>query len=181
MFTTLCTAIVCFWLGQAAPATEKEKAPTVFTNPVAIESGQIRGEVLGQAKDVHAFKGIPYAAPPVGELRWKSPQPTSKWDGVRDCVKFGNACPQKVPALMAAIPQMRINAPYNEDCLYLNIWTPSLERSAVTTVASTGDVPKKPSLCALEKAAIELRAATLISSRLNVMASMEPPTTPPDT
>ncbi len=125
MFTTFCTAIVCLWLGQAAPATEKEKAPKVFTDSVAIESGQIRGEVLGEAKDVHGFKGIPYAAPPVGELRWKAPQPAAKWDGVRDCVSFGNACPQRVPALMAAIPQMRINAPYNEDCLYLNVWAPA--------------------------------------------------------
>jgi para-nitrobenzyl esterase len=124
MHSTLVTTLVCVWLSQAAPATPETKPTPVWTQNVTIESGQIRGEVLGSAKDIHAFKGIPYAAPPVGELRWKEPQPASKWDGVRDCVEFGNASPQRVPALMAAIPQMRINAPYSEDCLYLNVWAP---------------------------------------------------------
>lgn len=128
MLTTFFVATVSFWLGQAAPATTKEpaaKAPTVWTAAIAVESGQVRGEVVGQGKDVQAFKGIPYAAPPVGELRWKAPQAAAKWEGVRDCIAFGNACPQKVPALMKAIPQMAINAPYSEDCLYLNVWAPA--------------------------------------------------------
>ncbi|MFO0949516.1 MAG: carboxylesterase family protein, partial [Planctomycetota bacterium] len=49
----------------------------------------------------------------------------ASWEGVRDCFTFGNACPQRIPAAMRAIPQMAINAPYSEDCLYLNIWCPA--------------------------------------------------------
>ena len=99
------------------------------TPEVRIDSGAIRGLVVGDKKDVHAYKGIPYAAPPVGERRWKPPQPVLAWQGVRDCFEFGAACPQKVPALFAGIPEMAIRAPFSEDCLFLNIWTPAERRS----------------------------------------------------
>ena len=56
---------------------------------VKVEGGKIKG-VTSQASDVAVFKGIPYAAPPVGDLRWKKPQPVVAWKGVRDCSEFGN-------------------------------------------------------------------------------------------
>ena len=77
---------------------------------VETEAGQIEGTIENGIK---VFRGIPYAAPPVGDLRWKEPQPVEPWDGVRQTVEFGPACPQ---------PQ---NLPQAEDCLYLNIWTPA--------------------------------------------------------
>jgi para-nitrobenzyl esterase len=126
MFATFCTALMTLCLAQQAPSAPQEKPAKVMTDAVTIESGQVRGEVLGSAQDVHAFKGIPFAAPPIGELRWKAPQPVGKWEGVRDCVAFGNACPQRTPALMKAIPQMAINAPLSEDCMYLNVWMPKV-------------------------------------------------------
>jgi para-nitrobenzyl esterase len=92
---------------------------------VVIDSGKIRGVALGDAKDVLAYKGIPYAKPPVGDLRWREPQAPEKWEGVRDCFQFGSACPQRIDPFMAAIPQMKLNAPMNEDCLYLNVWAPA--------------------------------------------------------
>src|SRR5437870_4031367 len=94
-------------VGQAAPSPTPE---------LRIDSGVLRGLVVGDKKDVHVYKGIPYAAPPVGEQRWKPPQPIKAWPGVRDCFEFAAACPQKIPVLFANIPEMAIRAPYSEDC-----------------------------------------------------------------
>jgi para-nitrobenzyl esterase len=116
--------------GQAEGPSAREVAGRTPTPEVRIDSGALRGLVVGAGKDVHAYKGIPYAAPPVGENRWKPPQPVRSWSGVRDCIMFGAACPQKMPALLAAIPELAIHAPYSEDCLYLNVWTPARRSSA---------------------------------------------------
>ncbi len=87
---------------------------------VKTESGSISG-VAGTNPAVHIYKGIPYAAPPVGDLRWKAPKAPAKWDGVKKADKFGTAC------LQLPYPD---NSPYHEapevfgeDCLYLNVWT----------------------------------------------------------
>jgi para-nitrobenzyl esterase len=79
------------------------------------------GLVRGAARDelgVLAFKGIPYAAAPVGALRWRAPQAPEAWSGVRECVKFGARC------LSAWEHDPELRAPRSEDCLTLNIWTP---------------------------------------------------------
>lgn len=80
------------------------------------------GEVKGVIKDgIASFKGIPFAAPPVGELRWRAPQPVKPWDGVRNANTYAPGPMQ--PALAA----IAMGAPANlsEDCLYLNVWTPA--------------------------------------------------------
>lgn len=64
-----------------------------LTHPIKIETGLIQG-VLNADKNVVCFKGIPYAAPPVGALRWREPQPPLKWQGVRFADTFGAKCPQ---------------------------------------------------------------------------------------
>ncbi len=93
--------------------------------PVAAEAGPTAtlasGKIAGTAKPgVSVFLGIPFAAPPVGPLRWKAPQPVAAWKGVRDATKFGNACIQfkKNDAAWARV------GPQSEDCLYLNVWAP---------------------------------------------------------
>jgi para-nitrobenzyl esterase len=87
------------------------------TSPVvSIAEGQLRGHVDGS---VYAFLGIPYAAPPVGGLRWKEPQTPAPWTGVRDASQFGNRCPQNASSTNMT------PASTTEDCLYLNVWTPN--------------------------------------------------------
>nr|AKJ87252.1 hypothetical protein [uncultured organism] len=78
------------------------------------------GSVLGEAADgMHVFRGIPFAAPPVGDLRWRPPQAVAPWSGTRDATQFSAACPQ--PPTFAA---MGMQLPeLSEDCLYLNVWT----------------------------------------------------------
>jgi para-nitrobenzyl esterase len=75
---------------------------------------------------VRAFKGIPFAAPPLGPLRWKEPQAVAKWDGVRKAEQFGNVCAQ--PSQTSRVPNnVSVDLPdspkTSEDCLYLNVWT----------------------------------------------------------
>jgi para-nitrobenzyl esterase len=108
--------------GRAATKSAAGRTPT---DELRIDSGAIRGLIAGDKKDIRVYKGIPYAAPPVGEKRWKPPQPPAAWKGVRDCFEFGACCPQKVAPLFGSIPQLALNAPLNEDCLYLNVWTPA--------------------------------------------------------
>ena len=92
-------------------------------NPiVATKSGKIAGSF---ENDLYIFKGIPYAAPPVGDLRWLPPQPVKKWDGVREAKKFGPIAPQTV---MPIGPFGQEPQPQSEDCLFLNVWTPGLDK-----------------------------------------------------
>lgn len=91
---------------------------------LAIQVAQTRfGAVSGIEKDgITAFCGIPYAAPPVGALRWRAPQPPEKWAGVRVCDRFSDMCIQNKGFVgMDAF----LHHPQSEDCLYLNIWTPA--------------------------------------------------------
>jgi para-nitrobenzyl esterase len=71
------------------------------------------------------FKGIPYAMPPVGELRWREPQPPASWPGIRKTDHFAAICPQEGASVPGAAPE-----PTSEDCLYLNIWMPAHVRGA---------------------------------------------------
>lgn len=91
------------------------------SDPVRVEQGSLSG-THGTSADVHVYRGIPYAAPPVGDLRWKAPQPPASWQGVRKATEFSNACWQSQYPASAAIYQAKL-PPLSEDCLYLNIWT----------------------------------------------------------
>jgi para-nitrobenzyl esterase len=85
---------------------------------IKVDGGRISGTT---ENGVRTFKGIPFAAPPVGDLRWKAPQPVVPWQGVKQCDTFGPECPQApYPAgsMYASPPQKQ-----SEDCLYLNVWT----------------------------------------------------------
>ena len=79
---------------------------------VKVTGGIIQGEVT---EDLMIYKGIPFAAPPVGELRWKAPQPVQPWEGVKETVEFGPG----------PIQGFGKSDAFSEDCLYLNVWTPA--------------------------------------------------------
>ena len=89
-------------------------APAALPDTVKLETGLVSG-VAGTSADVRLFKGIPFAAPPVGNLRWKAPQAAARWDGVRKGDQFGPRCMQGGGGQGAQ--------PMSEDCLYLNVWT----------------------------------------------------------
>ena len=87
---------------------------------VHANDGPLRGHRRGEGA---VFLGVPYALPPVGVLRWRPPQALAPWKETRDALNFGPDFPQ------ASNPRLR--APrQDEDCLYLNIWTPTLDRAA---------------------------------------------------
>lgn len=93
---------------------------------VTLETGKIRGIACGWPS-ITAFYGIPYAAPPVGELRWRPPQPAAAWEGVRDCARPGPRCPQLGVGKGSFYEKefYPVEEPMDEDCLYLNVWTPA--------------------------------------------------------
>jgi para-nitrobenzyl esterase len=92
-------------------------------DPIKTEDGYISGKVRGEpGKEVHIYRGIPYAAPPVGDLRWKPPQPTASWSGIRECTRY-SVQPAQFPDVN--VPEEAQKIPSSEDCLYLNILTPA--------------------------------------------------------
>lgn len=100
--------------------------PLLFAAPpVKTANGLIAGAASTDSK-IQSFKGIPFAAPPVGELRWKAPQPVTNWSGVKQATAFGSRCMQK-----NVFGDMVFRDPGpSEDCLYLNVWTPEASASA---------------------------------------------------
>lgn len=92
---------------------------------VKITGGLVEG-VPGKEKSIKDFRGIPFASAPVGELRWRAPQPVAPWDGVRKVNKFGNSCIQKlVYERKPRTHEFMVHNDISEDCLYLNVWTPA--------------------------------------------------------
>jgi len=91
---------------------------------ILVEGGAVSGVASADGKVV-SFKGIPFAAPPLGNLRWKAPQPVSPWQGVKKCDAFGPSPMQGKPVpFMVYTPEFLIpEKPISEDCLYLNVWT----------------------------------------------------------
>jgi para-nitrobenzyl esterase len=101
--------------GLAGPRPSSRPAPIV-----RIVDGAVRGAA---ASGGYEFLGLPYAAPPTGNLRWRPPQPPPDWHGVRSATRFAPSCPQ--PESPFAPP-----GPFSENCLYLNVYTPTLRRDA---------------------------------------------------
>jgi para-nitrobenzyl esterase len=90
-----------------------------FAAPVTIDAGALDGTTT---KGVNAYLGVPFAAPPVGYLRWRAPQPVQAWRGVRKADAFAPDCMQRP---LDYVPGSGYIRPVSEDCLYLNLWKPA--------------------------------------------------------
>lgn len=142
--------VLSLWTSAAAGVEAVEASIVVTTT-----SGPIAGQRQG---DMHLFRGIPYAAPPIGELRWALPQPVAPWRGLREATRFGAPCP--IPAGLMQGSQggpgsvhgpgydvwlSKSDPGSSEDCLTLNVWSPArAERAAVMVFFSpsgSGSVP----------------------------------------
>ena len=93
------------------------------------ENGTVRG-IPGADPRITAFKGIPFAKPPVGKLRWRAPEPAEDWEGVLDCSRFAPISMQEIPGkdpdnIYTREWHVDPEIPMSEDCLYLNVWTPA--------------------------------------------------------
>ncbi|MBN1239746.1 MAG: carboxylesterase family protein [Gammaproteobacteria bacterium] len=98
-------------------------AAAAISDPVQLDAGRVAG---GQPLDgVRVFKGIPFAAPPVGELRWRAPRPVEPWEDVRAATEFGDVCVQPPGQGRLNIAVLPDGPGMSEDCLYLNVWTPA--------------------------------------------------------
>ena len=96
--------------------------PAQIEDPVQLDSGLISGGPISST-GIRVFRGIPFAAPPVGDLRWRPPRPVTSWDGVRAADEFGNVCVQPPGMGRLNIAVLEDSPPLDEDCLYLNVWT----------------------------------------------------------
>jgi para-nitrobenzyl esterase len=114
-------ALILATVGATVAATAVPAAASGGDPIVRIDSGAVRGVALPGG---YAFRGMPYAAPPTGQLRWRPPRRPAAWNDIRDATQFGPSCPQVVysPFLPAG--------PLAEDCLYLNVSTPTLHHDA---------------------------------------------------
>jgi para-nitrobenzyl esterase len=109
--------LLCLGLFAQSPAKAAESDPVV-----SISTGQLRGSPTSNGGA--AFKNIPFAQPPVGNLRWREPQPAKAWTGVRDATTMGPMCHQNDNPQLA----------HSEDCLQLNVWTPKFPMTAPVPV-----------------------------------------------
>jgi para-nitrobenzyl esterase len=127
-FSYLCLAISMLLVQPARPQHVDTKGPLVHP-----ASGMLEGTMSGE---IAVFKGIPFAQPPVGPLRWRPPQPIAPWSGIRDATKSSCPCMQSLKGVDSFVEPLAASygvaySPQqldpSEDCLYLNVWTPQLQ------------------------------------------------------
>jgi para-nitrobenzyl esterase len=105
------------WRAALAALAACVQLDSALAAPVMTDAGALQGVRAGP---LTIYKGVPFAAPPVGELRWREPQPVRPWQGVREADAFAPACMQTGVSMPGETPPA-----VSEDCLYLNIWTPT--------------------------------------------------------
>jgi len=117
MWTAAC--LITLQLGYIASRAAQSDQPPI----VKVQGALLEGTHFGSTPNQAAFLGVPYAAPPIGDLRWKPPQLAAKWSGTRKADNYGPPCPQLPASWFPYIEG-------NEDCLYLNVWTTDLRSNA---------------------------------------------------
>lgn len=108
------------------PAAGAQSPPVpALTGEVRVAQGLLAG-VPGRNAAITAFRGVPFAAPPVGDLRWREPQPPAEWSGVREAREFSPSCVQDIVDVRTPWTyEFMAHGQVSEDCLYLNVWTPA--------------------------------------------------------
>ncbi len=163
-------------------ATGSLPARAALNQPVKTASGMLQGSP-GKNPSVTAFLGVPFAAPPIGNLRWRGPQTYSSWSGVRHADKFGNICMQN-PLKAGSFYQVEFYEkpePMSEDCLYLNLWTAassaSEKRPVMVWIHGGGFVEGSGSLASFngESLAAEGVVIVTINYRLGVFGFLSHP------
>lgn len=130
LLLTACNVHIDYTFGEDDLSTGEDSfmsATGPVTSTLKIESGQLQGANADAQAGVRVFRGIPYAAPPVGELRFHAPRPAARWSGVRSALDFGTACWQNFS--YDSFVWSRGDFQRSEDCLYLNVWTGAAEQS----------------------------------------------------
>jgi para-nitrobenzyl esterase len=128
---------------------------------VAIDSGKIAGAWIDEDAGLRVYRGIPYAAPPVGDLRWRPPAPVKPWPGTRICTEFGAVCPQPNQAGASRVRQRM-----DESCLFLNVWTaagPDGKRPVMVWIHGGGHVLGAGSMSVYDGAALARAGVVLIT------------------
>ena len=120
MKTILSIFVVALAISCSSPEVENQ----LDVNELLTDAGLVSGKLVG-LDSIKTFMGIPFAAPPVGELRWKAPQPVQSWEGIKDCVENPASAIQNPPVPFFAWSEEFLipKEPISEDCLYLNVWT----------------------------------------------------------
>jgi para-nitrobenzyl esterase len=145
--------------------------PAAEPNVVRTESGPISG--ITDSQGVTSYKGIPFAVPPVGNLRWRAPQPVSHWTNVRKADHFGNACYQiqdhsRLPWTEPFMEQ----GPVNEDCLYLNVWTaaksPSERRPVMVYMYGGGFIEGSGAVAVYDGTQLARRGVVIVNMNYRV-------------
>jgi len=138
-------ATVLFTFGTAAAAID---------DPVRLDTGTVSGAATA-TPEVRVFKGIPYAAPPVGDLRWRAPKPAAHWEGTRKAAEFSPVCMQGG------------NQKMSEDCLYLNVWTaaksPTEKRPVMFWIYGGGYYTGSGSQAMYDGAALAQKGAVVVT------------------
>ncbi|MFK0259604.1 carboxylesterase/lipase family protein [Streptomyces sp. NPDC090445] len=162
---TLATLGIALGLGPAGPAQAAPGGSPV----VGTTGGAVRGTT--DANGLRSFQGIPYAAPPVGDLRWASPQPAAAWAGVREATAPGSACAQPA-GLPIGVPSEA------EDCLYLNVTTPAKQsgkRPVIVWIHGGSLMFGSGDLYGPERLAAEGAVVVSVNYRLGVMGFLSHP------
>ena len=160
MFATLGVIVAAFSFLYAAESSA-----------VRTEDGSISG--VTDSQGVTSYKGIPFATPPVGKLRWRAPQPVAHWTGVRKADHFGNACFQNkdYSRLPWTEPFME-QGPVSEDCLYLNVWSaaksPSERRPVMVFLYGGGFVEGSGSVAVYDGTHLATRGAVVVNLNYRV-------------
>lgn len=145
-------------------------APADTKKPIRTESGAVAGAT--DKGGVTAYLGIPFGAAPVGNLRWRPPQPATRWEGVRDAIHFGASCMQS--ELGARLPwseEFMTQGPISEDCLFLNIWTaakPGEKRPVMFFIYGGGFTEGSGAVAVYDGAALARKGVIVVNANYRV-------------